>query len=163
MYYLINHYLPKIERCLERLTDQQVWWRPTSQSNSIGNLILHLCGNARQWILSGVQVRPDERARDLEFAQTEIIPKQELLKALQATVGEIEKVLSKLDPGALMEPRTIQGCSVNVLEAIYHVTEHFSMHTGQIIVMTKMITGHDLSFYDFSSGVPAHKWNEPEK
>jgi Protein of unknown function (DUF1572) len=113
--------------------------------------------------LSGVQNRPDQRTRDREFAQTEIIPRDELLSHIRETLIEIESVLSNLDPDILMEPRTIQGCNVDVLEAIYHVTEHFSMHTGQIILMTKMITGNDLGFYDFSSGAPAHRWTEPHK
>ena len=163
VHYLSNDYLPKIERCLEPLTDEQIWWRPNPQSNSIGNLILHLCGNARQWILSGVGNRSDQRNRDSEFAQVEIIPRDELLKHLQGTLVEIESVLSSLDPETLLEPRTIQGCNVDVLEAIYHVTEHFSMHTGQIILMTKMMTGHDLRFYDFSSGAPTHRWPAPQK
>jgi len=65
--YLLNDYLPKIQRCLEQLTDEQIWWRPNSQTNSIGNLVLHLSGNARQWIVCGLGDQPDHRNRSLEF------------------------------------------------------------------------------------------------
>jgi uncharacterized damage-inducible protein DinB len=155
--------LPKIERCLERLTDEQVWWRPNSESNSIGNLTLHLCGNARQWIISGLGNERDQRTRDQEFSQTEIIPREKLIELLRGTLAEVESVLDGLNPKSLLESRMIQGRSVDVVQAIYHVTEHFSMHTGQIILMTKFLTYKDLGFYDFSSGVPQHRWNDPLK
>jgi uncharacterized damage-inducible protein DinB len=158
--YLINHYLPKIERCLEKLTDDQIWWRANSESNSIGNLVLHLCGNARQWIIAGVNQTPDAREREKEFQQIQVIPANELVTLLRDTLFEIDRILSDLNPTSLLTARKIQGLDVNVLEAIFHVTEHFSMHTGQIIMLTKMLTQSHLSFYDFSTGVPVHSWEE---
>ena len=156
--YLIHHYLPKIERCLEKLSDDQIWLRPNPESNSIGNLVLHLCGNARQWIIAGVNETTDSRQRDKEFQQVQIIPAHVLLALLRETVFEIDQILSNLDPQTLMTVRRIQGLEVTVLEAIFHVTEHFSMHTGQIIMLTKILNKSDLSFYDFSTGRPVHGW-----
>lgn len=157
--FLLGDYLPKIERCLERLSDEQIWWRPNEESNSIGNLILHLSGNARQWIISGVGSQPDTRVRDAEFEQRELIARAELLDLLRSTLTEIETVLRRLDPATLLERRKIQGHDVDILEAIFHVTEHFSMHTGQIIMLTKMLTASDLRFYDFQSGVLIETWH----
>ena len=157
--FLSTEYLPKIERCLEQLTDAQIWFRPNEASNSIGNLVLHLCGNARQWIVSGLGDNPDRRDRDSEFRQREVIPRVELLKGLQTTVREVVQVLSNLDSNVVLERRTIQGKDVDVLEAIFHVTEHFSMHTGQIILLTKMLAQRDMKFYEFSSGAPVNRWN----
>ena len=156
--FLTGDYLPKIERCLERLTDEQIWWRPNSESNSIGNLILHLCGNARQWIVCGLGTAPDNRIRDDEFARRDVVPRDELLQLLRTTLADVENVLRQLDPGVLLEKRSIQGSSVDVLEAIFHVTEHFSMHTGQIIMLTKMVTATDLRFYVFEAGAPVERW-----
>jgi uncharacterized damage-inducible protein DinB len=156
--FMLGDYLPKIEHCLEKLTDEQIWWRANEDSNSIGNLILHLCGNARQWILSGIGSEPDKRIRDAEFAQREVITRAELLKLLRSTLTDVGTVLRMLDPDAILERRRIQGNDVEILEAIFHVTEHFSMHTGQIIMLTKMFTGSDLRFYDFPSGVPVETW-----
>ena len=156
--FLLSDYQPKIERCLEKLTDEQIWWRANEESNSIGNLILHLCGNARQWILSGVGSHPDTRVRDAEFERREAIPRADLLQLLSSTLSEIEKVLRALDPFLLLERRNIQGHDVDLLEAIFHVTEHFSMHTGQIIMLTKMMTGTDLRFYGFEAGAPVERW-----
>jgi uncharacterized damage-inducible protein DinB len=147
-YHLVEDFLPKIERCLERLTDEQIWWRANSQSNSVGNLLLHLSGNARQWIVGGLGGAPDARDRDAEFAQRETIPRAELLTLLKQTVGDVDGTLAQLDANALLETRTIQGLEVSVLEAILHVVEHFSMHTGQIILLTKQLTAQDMHFYD---------------
>src|SRR5262245_36432665 len=156
--FLCTDYLPKIEHCLEQLTDEQIWLRPNPVSNSIGNLVLHLCGNARQWILAGLGDNPDRRDRDSEFSQREVIPRANLLGNLRTTLAEVDRVLESLDSKTLLEQRTIQGKSVEVLEAVFHVTEHFSMHTGQIILLTKLLTASDLSFYDFESGAPVERW-----
>ena len=157
--FLTGDYLPKIERCLEQLNDQQIWWRPNPESNSIGNLVLHLCGNARQWIVCGLGSAPDNRVRDEEFARRDVIPRAELLQLLRTTLADVETVLRHLDASSLLEERTIQGSSVDVLEAIFHVTEHFSMHTGQIIMLTKMSTATDLRFYDFEDATPVERWH----
>ena len=156
--FLLGDYLPKIERCLEKLTDEQIWWRANEESNSIGNLILHLCGNARQWIICGVGDAPDNRDRDAEFAQRETIPREELVTLLRSTLSEVQTTLLNLDPSVLLEHRKIQGNHVELLEAIFHVTEHFSMHTGQIIILTKMMSASDLRFYEFEDDVPVHRW-----
>ena len=155
--FLLGDYLPKIERCLEKLNDEQIWWRANEESNSIGNLILHLCGNARQWIVSGVGSRPGARNRDAEFEQREVISRAELLTLLRTTLSEVETTLRTLNPALLLERRLIQGHDVDILEAIFHVTEHFSMHTGQIIMLTKMLTASDLRFYDFEGDVPTRR------
>jgi uncharacterized damage-inducible protein DinB len=156
--FLQGDYLPKIERCLEQLDDEQIWWRANPESNSVGNLVLHLCGNARQWIVSGLGGQKDNRLRDSEFAQVEVIPKSELFELLRNTLADVEAVIRRLDPTTILDKRQIQGTEVDVLHAIFHVTEHFSMHTGQIILLTKMLVGKDLRFYDFSTGIPVHDW-----
>jgi len=158
--FLLGDYLPKIERCLEKLTDDQIWWRANEESNSIGNLILHLCGNARQWIICGVGSQPDNRNRDSEFEQRDPISRAELLTLLRSTLSEIQSTLETLDPATILDRRKIQGHDVDILEAIFHVTEHFSMHAGQIFLLTKLLTATDLRFYDFEARAPVHTWNK---
>jgi uncharacterized damage-inducible protein DinB len=157
--YLVGDYLPKIEHCLAKLTDEQIWWRANEESNSIGNLILHLCGNARQWIVCGVGGKASTRDRDAEFAQREVIGRDELVHLLRATLAEVQSSLAEVDPSILLERRMIQGHDVDVLEAIFHVTEHFSMHAGQIFLLTKLLTATDLRFYDFEAGAPVERWH----
>jgi uncharacterized damage-inducible protein DinB len=156
---LLTDYLPKIERCVEKLTDEKVWWRSGEESNSIGNLILHLCGNARQWIVSGIGGATDTRARQSEFDERSLIPRAELLLNLQQTLQEVDAVIATLPSEAMLERRTFQGTEETVMDAIFHVVEHFSMHTGQIILLTKMLTQSDLRFYDFSAGAPRADWH----
>lgn len=155
---LVTDYLPKIERCLSILSDEQVWSRANAESNSIGNLILHLSGNVRQWIVVGLGGAEDVRDRDAEFAQREVIPRAQLLVLLGQTLTEADATLAAFDNSRLLERFTIQHSDVSALAAIFHVVEHFSMHTGQIIMLTKMCAGTDLKFYDFKKGVPVHSW-----
>ncbi len=144
---LMSEYLPKIERCLERLGDEEVWWRPNDASNSIGNLLLHLCGNVRQWIVGGVGRREFERDRQQEFDERGPLPKHDLLARIKGVLAEAEAVIGGVHGESLLSRRQIQGYDVTVLEAIYHVVEHFGMHTGQIIMLTKMRMGEDLRLW----------------
>jgi uncharacterized damage-inducible protein DinB len=155
---LLQDYLAKIERCLGLLSDEQIWWRPNPESNSIGNLLLHLSGNVRQWIVVGLGAAADTRDRDSEFAQREVISQSELVARLTETLKEADATLAAFDPEKLLQKFQIQGLEVPALEAILHVVEHFSMHTGQIILMAKMFAQIDLEFYDFKDTVPVPTW-----
>ena len=139
-------YLPRIVRCLEELSREQIWWRANPASNSVGNLVLHLTGNVRQWIISGLGGEPDNRQRDQEFTERGPLPRRVLVAGLRQTVEEACQVLRKLSATDLARRHTIQGFRVSGLEVTYHVAEHFSHHAGQIILITKMLAGRDLKF-----------------
>jgi hypothetical protein len=145
---LLNEYLPRIKQCLDLLPEEDVWWRMHETDNSIGNLILHLNGNVRQWIVSGVGGAPDHRNRPKEFSERGRIPKSELLTELEQTLRDADQAIEKLDPGKLLEVRHIQKYDVTCLDAISHVVEHFALHLGQIIYITKLRRAADLRFYD---------------
>ena len=121
--------------------------RGGENGNAVGNLVLHLCGNVRQWIVSGVGGQPDVRDRDSEFAAREGLAPGELARRLRETVEEAAGVLGGVTAERLAERVAIQQYDAPVLDAIYHVVEHFSMHAGQIIFATKMLTSRDLGFY----------------
>lgn len=146
---LRDRYGPWILRCLEDLDDEGVWWRPNDASNAVGNLVHHLCGNARQWIVSGVGGASDVRARSEEFDRREG-SREEMRDLLRTTLRDVDGTLADLDPGRLGETVRIQGMDVTVLEAVYHVVEHFALHTGQIVWVTKSRTGRPLDFYRIS-------------
>jgi hypothetical protein len=154
---LTQSYLPRIEGAVDGLPPENLWWRANEHSNSIGNLMLHLSGNARQWIVSGVGGRADVRERAREFAEQGPMPGDQLMSRLTATVNEVDAVLAALDPDTLGERRRIQSYEVTVMQAIYTVVEHFSMHSGQIILLAKMWKG-DMGFYDLSGGNPRPTW-----
>jgi len=143
----LRQYAGRIDDCLGRLTDEQVWARGAESENAAGNLVLHLCGNVRQWIISGVGGQPDIRERDAEFAARGGLPASELKARLHATIDEACAVLESMPPARLTERRVIQNDDITVLEAIYSAIEHFSGHTGQIIFATKLFTGQDLGYY----------------
>ncbi len=144
---LLERYWPRLRTCVEPLSEAQVWWRPNPASNSIGNLILHLNGNVRQWLVASFNRLEDRRERQAEFDAQEGIPAAELLERLGATLREAEDVLGRLTEADLVAPYEIQGYHVRGLDAVYQVVEHFGMHYGQIAYITKTVRGTDLGFY----------------
>jgi hypothetical protein len=144
---LLNQYWPRLRMCVEPLTDEQIWWRPNASSNSIGNLLLHLNGNVRQWLVDSFNEAEDKRDRPAEFAAQGQRTGAELLGKLEATILEAGKVLERLSEAELTAPYEIQGYHVHGLDAVYQVVEHFGLHYGQIGYITKMLRDQDLGFY----------------
>ena len=138
--------LERIKHCLGQLTDEQVWWRFQPPLNSIGNLLLHLCGNVRQWIVSGLGGEGDVRNRPAEFAERGPIPKVELVRRLDALVAEAKKALGRLTAQQLLEIRRIQGFDVTGLGALFSSVPHFRGHTQEIVHMTRLQLGDAYRF-----------------
>ena len=137
----------KIVHCLSQIDDSQVWWRPTPNQNSIGNLILHLCGNVGQWIISGVGGAADVRDRPSEFSQKNRQPKSELLTMLHACIEQSGEALSTTDPSRLLSDCRIQGFDTTMLSAILDTVSHFQGHTQEIISLTRQQTGNKYQFH----------------
>ena len=132
----------RIRHCLEQLEDGEVWWRPQENMNSIANLMLHLCGNLRQWIVAGVGGSPANRDRPREFAERGPIAKKELLRRLEEVIGEADAVLAKTSEEQLLASRRIQGFEETVLSAIFASLAHLSGHTQEIICLTRLLRGN---------------------
>jgi hypothetical protein len=143
----------KIVHCLKQLTDEQVWWRPAPSMNSIGNLILHLCGNVRQWIIAGIGGAEDTRDRPKEFAERGPIARTELLRKLETTIAEASEKLTEASPADLVENRRIQGFDVTGISAIVQSVTHFQGHVQEIIHLTRSQLGDDYDF-DFVPATP---------
>lgn len=143
---LEERFLPRIVECLGQLSDEEIWWRPNEASNSVGNLLLHLCGNMRQWIISGLGGAADVRERDEEFSERGPIPRRELREELQQTIRQASAVLALVKPADLTRRYRIQEFDVTGYEAAAQVTEHVAYHLGQIIYVTKLKRAKDLGF-----------------
>jgi uncharacterized damage-inducible protein DinB len=133
-----------LEVCLKKLTDDQVWQRQGTHENAVGNLVLHLCGNTRQWVMHGVGGVPDVRVRDAEFSADSGMSGAELVTLFRATMAEAKSVIAGVSAERMVERVTPQGRNVSVLEAIYQVVGHVQQHMGQIILLTKQMTATDL-------------------
>ena len=144
---LLEQHWPRLRNCIESLSDEQVWWRPNRASNSIGNLILHLNGNVQQWLVASFNRSADNRDRPREFKEERQISAKALLEQLGTTIERAGEVLSRLEETDLTTVFEIQGYRVTGLEAVYQVVEHFGMHYGQIVYITKMLRDEDLGFY----------------
>ena len=164
-YYLGVEYPAKIRAAMLAMPADRVWWRANASSNSAANLLLHLAGNVRQWIVSGVGGEPDVRHRDAEFAATEATQgagADELVATLDAACADAVRVLDRVGVEALLESRMIQGRETTVFSAVYHVVEHFAGHTGQIILLAKQCAPGAVQFYDDSGGGLARPTFLPE-
>jgi uncharacterized damage-inducible protein DinB len=159
-HYLSVEYPAKIRLCLDVLPAEALWRRSDERSNSVGNLLLHLAGNVRQWIISSVGGARDTRSRSSEFAAREGHDVETLWRALRATLDEADAVIAAQSSASLLERRTIQGRDVSVLEAVYHVAEHFALHTGQIILLTKAYAPGRIQFYEDAGGLAIPVWRE---
>lgn len=148
---------PRIRKCLDQLTEDEIWKRPNAASNSVGNLILHLNGNITQYILSSLGKLDDRRVRDEEFSTRGGYGKDELWKKLEATVHTAVSVIRRMEPNTLLERRSVQGFELSGVGIIVHVVEHYSYHTGQIAFWTKLLRDKDLGFY---AGVDLNKKNK---
>ena len=143
-YRLMNQYWPRVQRCVEELPEEFVWWRAHETNNSVGNLLLHLTGNVRQFVIAALGGSPDTRDKVREFATREHTPKAVLLAQLQEALLETDRILSTLEPRRLLTVITVQNRERSVLEVLSVVVEHFALHVGQIIFVTKLKTGKDL-------------------
>jgi len=159
-YWLTKEYPIKLRHCVNALPPEAVWARPNESSNSIGNLLIHLTGNVTEWILGGVGRQTISRYRAGEFAQKTGRDGQALLNDLEAVLTKADRVLARLKPEDLERPIAIQGRETTVLGAIYHVVEHFAMHAGQIILMTKVQAPGKIRFYEDEGGLARPTWHK---
>lgn len=143
----LNEYTKRVKICLDMLSEEQVWQKPNEASNSIANVMLHLCGNMTQYVLSALGGRPDNRERDKEFAAKSGYTKAQLFEKLSAVVHSVIEEIQIHDEDSLLKTRTVQGFEKNGIAIILHITEHYSYHTGQIALLTKLMTNEDLGFY----------------
>ena len=155
--YRINENTSKLTTCLDELEETEIWKRPNENSNSVGNIILHLCGNIRQYAISSLGNRKDVRERDKEFSADGGYAKSELVKKLITTVEEAKSVIQNIDDTELLRKRQVQGYYHSGIGIIIHVTEHYSYHTGQIIFWVKLLKNKNMGFY---AGIDLNVKNE---
>ena len=145
--YRITENTNRIIKCLREIEETEIWQHPNENSNSIGNIILHLCGNIRQYAISSLGETEDVRVRDKEFSTKEGFNKNELSAKLKTTVDEAINIIENLDESRLIKLYSVQGFNLSGIGIIIHVTEHYSYHTGQIAFWVKLLKNKDLGFY----------------
>lgn len=159
-YYLGTEYRTKLRAAVEALPAEALWWRPNDSSNSVGNLLLHLMGNVRQWIVAAIGGAADSRNRAAEFATRSGPSAAALLADMDRLLDEVDRILSGLTTASLLERRTIQNRDVAVVEAIFQVVEHFSLHLGQIILVAKLHAPGAVRFYEDAGGLAHPIWKQ---
>jgi uncharacterized damage-inducible protein DinB len=145
----LAQYVEKIAHCVSLLSEEQVWWRPNEACNSVGNLLLHLRGNLTQWVLSGIAGTAFERHRSLEFTASKTATKAELMAGLTDVVAEVRRTIGSMRSADLDRGIRVQGYDTDGLGVVFHIVEHMSYHTGQIVATTKQLQGPpaNIEFY----------------
>ena len=143
---LMKQYWPRIQRCVSELTNDEIWWRAHENNNSVGNLLIHLTGNLGQFVLSGIGGGQDTRNREREFGERTHVPKEELVRQLESAMMETDRILGQFDPRRLLDHTNLLNRERTFLEVMAIVVEHFALHVGQIIYITKLKTGKELNF-----------------
>lgn len=145
--YRLNENLRMVQISLNGVSEEELWQKPNSASNSIANILLHLCGNITQYAISSLGERPDIRERALEFSVNSGAKNKELLEKLTDTVFDAKSVITNCSLEKLLHKREVQGFSYSGIGIIIHVVEHFSYHTGQIAFWVKQLKNKDLEFH----------------
>ncbi|MGB5555022.1 MAG: DinB family protein [Flavobacteriaceae bacterium] len=136
-----------IQKCLAEISEDELWLKPNESLNSIGNLILHLCGNITQYVISSLGESEDLRDRDTEFSANKSASKAEMLKKLDMTVETAKRVIFDATEEQMLKIRSVQGFSFSGIGVVIHAVEHYSYHTGQIAFWVKQLKNKDLGFY----------------
>jgi len=144
---LIEEGLTRIKHCVSHLNETELWKQENENTNSVGNLIMHLQGNVRQYVVSGIGMQKDTRTRDSEFDPHNIKASEQIINELEQTLLESVQVINKLELENLTEDRKVQGFDETVLSIIIHVIEHFSYHVGQVTFITKQMKNIDTGYY----------------
>ena len=144
---LIAESIYRIRKCLDLVNDEQIWQTPSDRILSIGISIVHLDGNVRQWLGSVCERNELPRDRAAEFKSNNTLERSKLLDLLNSLEETIRLRSKQLEHINLEDTLTIQGIPTNGLDAIVHVIEHFSYHTGQITLLTKWFSGQSTGYY----------------
>lgn len=155
--YRLDESTRMIQIAFKKINEQQVWQRPNNSSNSLGNQILHLCGNMTQYVISSLGEQEDRRDRDAEFDARDGYTKEILIEKLQTTVNQVKEVIQNATEEQLLKKRHVQGFHFSGMGCVIHAVEHYSYHTGQIAFWVKELINQPLGFYD---GLDLNEKNE---
>ncbi|MGB1928117.1 MAG: DUF1572 family protein [Mariniblastus sp.] len=144
---LLNQATIKVKHCVDQLTDDQVWWRPQPSMNSVGNLLVHIAGNLRQWGVVPFTLVTDHRDRESEFSPELRRDVTELIQELDSLVQTAKEQWHYLSVSQLSRVINIQGFSVSRMQAIIHASSHFVGHSHQIIQLTRLQLHNEYKFH----------------
>ncbi len=139
--------VPRVERCFQQMSEEELWKDPNLNVVSPGNLILHLRGNLTQYVLSTLGGNKDQRQRSQEFKIKPGLGKDALLESYRETIQEVCQVITQLDAQVLSKIHRVQGFESTGTNILIHVVEHVSYHVGQIGYWVKVMKDCDLGYY----------------
>jgi len=156
---VIDHLLIKFKadqkwtrKVIEQLTEEDLVWSPTPESNSIADLLAHISGAAHYWFDAAYFGAPLNDYMTIEFKRGLQMTKEQALeiskKSYDSIIGVLE--MMKANPERLLEQPylnypSFDSAALNnrstVLQMLLHQFRHLPSHTGQIIYIAKMRKG----------------------
>lgn len=137
----------RIFKCLSMISEEELWFTPNKNTPSMGSLILHLCGNCKEWVLSGIGNEPNNRDRDKEFEKHPNIKKSDLVFVMENLKVKMTEVVETIDDDELNKFVRIRDWNESIFSVLIHVIEHFAYHTGQITTLSKLICNRPTNYY----------------
>ncbi len=131
------------ERTFDQLGDEQLFWSPGEESNSVAVIIKHLSGNMiSRWTDFLSSDGEKNRDRDEEF-----VPRDESRDSLMARWEQGWAVffgaLDNLQEEDLLRTIYIRQQPHSVIEAVERQMSHYSYHVGQIVYIAKQLKDAD--------------------
>jgi len=137
----LAHTRQRITGVINQLSDDDLNWRPNPETNSVTNLIVHICGNLKQRYGHHIAGDPDLRDRPAEFDTALHRTKAELLAAIDDAFGMVDGILERLPMATLFDVTQVRGEQRSILDIITTSATHTSEHLGQIIYIAKIRLG----------------------
>lgn len=129
----------QIHAAVEGLTEDELWWRPNEQSNSIANILIHLTGSLNHYLNRNLGGMEFTRDRPAEFADRSGASKSTLLEAFDQMVARAEQTFAALDVSKLGAASPEPSMHKFVIEDLINIAVHLSNHAGQIVWIAKLL------------------------
>ena len=129
----------RLSHSVRQLDNRQIWYRPSSSSNSVGVILQHLSGNLRQWVCSAIGGEVFQRNRPQEFKDSDLISQKDMLERINELDMKIQSILLQLTHESLLSPRRIQGFDETVMSALLAALTHLELHGGQVTFLVKLM------------------------
>lgn len=127
------------EKSFAQIKDEDFFWSPDEESNSIAIIIKHMSGNmiSRWTDFLTTDGEKETRKRDEEFETVFYTDKDDILSRWEKGWKCLFNTLDSLKVEDLTKTVTIRKEPHTVVEAINRQLTHYAYHTGQIVYIAK--------------------------
>ncbi|MDN4608558.1 DUF1572 family protein [Sporosarcina highlanderae] len=139
-----KHFKERAEKGIQQLSDDELHYKPSGESNNIAIIIKHLSGNMHsRWVdFLTSDGEKSYRDRDGEFIDDNE-SKEYLMRKWEKGWELLFNTIENLQSEDLTKTVTLRQQPLSVLQAIQTEVAHISYHLGQILYIGKQIKDKD--------------------